>query len=196
VQMSSEKLNVLCFGDSLTEGLYSKWGRAMWPYTNEFSKLLGEKFAVYNGGVSGATTKQMLSQLEDWLNSKTNFKYVLILGGTNDLSTKPADKIAETLIQLITAALHHGATTFTLSVPEMRFGGSLFEEEKRTAINASLKEFADKTENCYYVDWAPRIPNNYHEYEHPMWSDNIHLSKEGYNEMGKVIYELCKDKIV
>lgn len=191
---TNETTRILCFGDSLTEGLCNQRSWEMKPYTTIFKELLGDRFIVCNAGVSGIRTSTMLEQIESELLSP--YEYVLILGGTNDLSSSKVDTITSNLIGIHQKALNKGIKTFALSIPQMVFGNTLYKEEKRIAINENLKKFANETENCYYIDWATEIPNNYGTPGAQYWADNIHLNELGYTKMGKTIFELCKDKIV
>ena len=52
-----ESINILCFGDSLTEG-YSKWGMSMTPYADSLKEWLkaawpSAKLVVDVNGMSG-----------------------------------------------------------------------------------------------------------------------------------------------
>ena len=188
-------VNILAFGDSLTEGLCNKYSWEMKPYTNRLQTLLGEEFEVHNAGVSGEETSSMLTRLPKLLKNN-QYKFVFILGGTNDMSTLKAETISQNLIKLHRYALTAGCISFALSIPEMKFGSSLFKNEKRITINRALEDFAEQNENCFFVPWADAIPNNYARGDsHPMWSDNIHLSQEGYEKMGTVIFDLCHQKL-
>lgn len=192
--MSKQKEeNILCFGDSLTEGLCDKVNWKMQPYTTKFQELVGDRFVVENYGVSGAETVTMIDTIDFHLQNK-NYSFIFILGGTNDLATLTMEKITSNLLQIHKKALNAGATTFALSIPEMKYGGTLFEEEKRNAVNENLKNFAQETPNCYFLSWDTEIRNNNANYK--FWSDNIHLSEDGYSKMGQVIFDLCKSIIM
>merc|ERR1712137_1309458 len=189
----------LCVGDSLTEGLFRYWEMA--PYTDTLAECLGPNWQVENAGVSGETTKEIRQRLLDHkILRPGTCDAVLILGGTNDLSELSGKQIADNLRSLHQLACEHNANcqVFMLSIPQMRVGSELFQEEKRMEINESLKQLCEESPNSHYIDWAQEIPNppgsqNSDDPNGELWSDNIHLSRLGYQKMGTVIYDRIKD---
>lgn len=188
---------ILCFGDSLTEGLVGGgFSNGFKPYTIRLGELLGDSYEIANYGDSGEGTKSMVSRLPEVLNGSVNFEYAFILGGTNDLCNRPVSFIVNNLQSLHDCCASRGVKSFALAIPEMKYAGDLFENEKRISVNKALEEYANAQKNMTYIDWASALPNTWirGEDETGNWSDNIHLSAKGYTKMAELIYEQCKNK--
>lgn len=88
-----KRMNILCFGDSLTEGYYNG-GKNFHPYTWKLKELLEEKAnsqqcsSVTNAGVSGETIcVDMKARLPNSLKKHgvKNVDVLIMQGGTNDI---------------------------------------------------------------------------------------------------------------
>ena len=183
---------VLCLGDSLTEGLVTSNKYEFYPYTNCLQEMLGNEYEVVNKGYSGDRTDQIMNSLIELIKcTGFDYQFAIILGGTNDLCQTDGEEIIKNLQFIAERCIQKGAITFLLSIPEMQFDGTLFEEEKRQSVNSSLENFANNTKNCYYIDFGAKIINDpkSSKYNKDYWSDNIHFSELGYKLMGEIIYE-------
>ena len=87
----TEKLRILCFGDSLTAG-YTNWGLSHFPYGEALNERLRDKLPsthviVDTNGFSGDQVRgQFLKRMERACETKaTPYDWIIVLGGTNDL---------------------------------------------------------------------------------------------------------------
>lgn len=187
---------ILCFGDSLTRGLYvapdGEW-RKVHPYSLRLNDLLRNESTSVAAGVNGELTKDMVERLPGELAANPATRIVVILGGTNDLGHRiPARTVVANLIKLHTIAHNHtyhdpDRPTFTVAVtiPNARWP---FDPQARLDINSGLRAFAKS--NCHVALLDLESHRNQSVAENsPFWSpDFVHLSPEGYDEIGELLY--------
>lgn len=197
---------VLCFGDSLTEGLVSF--NSYTPYSDQLEWRLHDAFgtggklpAIINAGLSGESARDMVSRLQRLLRPceddddvrlfDESPDVVLILGGTNDLSRLHPKQITELLLSLHMIAHRAGAITGVLTIPESLNSFSKEEafKEVREEVNDALREFAKgNADKAVLVDVAAAFPQD--EEHADLWSkDGTHLSAKGYEALGDLLAE-------
>ena len=188
---------VLCFGASLTEGFVGPGLRNRFePYTNRLGELLGNSYEVLNYGLSGENSASMVIRLPLLLDCAVNFECVFILGGTNDLNIETDCSIANNLKKLHDLCALHGVRSFALSIPEVVGPNGLFQNVKRINVNKALEDYASVQTNMTFIDWASNLPNTWQVGgdQNDNWSDNLHLTGQGYNKMAEIIFKECNKK--
>jgi len=182
---------VLCFGDSLTRGMTSRGEYS--PYSDQLEQRLRQFAAppvVVNAGVSGQTTRGMLSRLPGLLRKgaepQLKFDVVVILGGTNDLRSLDVGEIVDNLVELHSMAHAAGAITGVLTLPEYGRGGSDVQK-KWAQVNQALRGYAARNPSTtFLVDVANAIPQD--SAHSALWdSDRVHLSRNGYQALGDLV---------
>jgi lysophospholipase L1-like esterase len=159
---------------------------------------------VLEAGIDGEQVTRMLMRLPEsvdkLIRAGTDVKFVVILGGTNDLN-KAKDKTAGTVLKHI-IRLHqevqHDArsrksTIYTVAVgiPEITGWGT--SEEDRVKINAGLREYATQcADSVLYVDWEVAFSRKVEENSALWSSDNVHFSAKGYDKIGDILYDSMK----
>ncbi|EDO38266.1 predicted protein [Nematostella vectensis] len=209
---TARKLRILAFGDSLTQGeTYNS--TTYLPYTTRLRELMEKNgfgcFDLDNAGITGEFVRdELINRLPGILEKQGPYDLVVILGGTNDLSThKTGDEEAlyKGIVQLHELSLKHGAKTLLLTMPESDFfykdlaatGTSYVKEEGekgRVTVNEMLREFARKCEGVYLCDIEKAIPQRSLNEEKLdlYWDDGLHFTPEGYNKMAEVIFDTIK----
>eukprot|EP01103_Thecamoeba_quadrilineata_P008688 TRINITY_DN1841_c0_g1_i2.p1 TRINITY_DN1841_c0_g1~~TRINITY_DN1841_c0_g1_i2.p1 ORF type:complete len:151 (-),score=20.66 TRINITY_DN1841_c0_g1_i2:232-651(-) len=136
--------HVLAFGASLTEG-YHNGGYDFHPYTIRLEQLLKTKgeFMVWNYGISGQTTKDMIQRLPNIFKEKGSnfFSAAIILGGTNDLWERTPEKTIVNLYKLHSIMISNGLISFAVTLPELKFEGDpefKWLTETRNIVNHQL----------------------------------------------------------
>jgi lysophospholipase L1-like esterase len=189
---------VLCFGDSLTEGLVRS-GDPLSPYSDHLAMRLSRcavgsatPAIVINAGLSGETTEPMARRLDGILQflfkAKVVPDIVLILGGTNDLGDVQQDVVVENLLALHRMAHNAGAITLVLTVPVCGYNGQEdFAKEQRVHINCKLRAFAtEHSDKSVLVDVAAAIPQGGSCTD--LWmSDGVHMSAKGYRALADLV---------
>jgi len=196
---NNNKRYVLAFGDSLTEGFYN-WGMKFHPYSNKLKDLLDMEgfYGIDQFGISGETTRSMVSRLKELFDSSQyKYSFVIILGGTNDLGEKKPDKIVANLKSLYTQCIDHGALPIAVTIPEMSQELQLkWLTPCRNTVNEQLKAFCTE-KNIPVVDLATKIPyaslsdSDRKKY----WDDGIHFTPAGYDKFATIIHEVLKTKL-
>lgn len=181
----------------MTAGYYD-FGTSFHPYTNELNKLLSDKgnqVEIDNYGKSGERTESMVSRFQLLL-CKKRYDLAIILGGTNDLGlcTDP-EKIFSSLKSMFDFAILNQVVPVAVTVPENKAESSFdWIKNTRTTLNVLLKEYCEK-EKIPVVDLAAKIP--YHsltkEEKKVLWDDGLHLTANGYDRFGAVVYDTIQE---
>ena len=201
--------NILCYGDSLTAGYCSP---KFTPYAESLSIELNEP--IDYAGLCGWTTRDMIRKADEevteafglsypglrYLLQSGNYQIVLLMAGTNDLGTTNASIIAENLAKLHHMCHETGASTVAVTVPQSAFSsdyqkpGKLSLRKRQKEVNRLLEIFASEhSENCLFVEVEEKIP---WIPDSPDWSyDGLHMSKCGYEKLGRILSPMIKDLI-
>jgi len=151
-------LQILCFGDSLTEG-YSMFGMKYTPYSETLQTRLDEqlgsewKVEIETDGVSGElVTAGFRKRMEVLYGAKrvreSPFDWVIFLGGTNDIAYGVSTNKLYDEIKAITAIpLKTGAKVLMLTVPECGVRSANLDE-RRNDLNALIKGDERKDVAC------------------------------------------------
>ena len=83
-----------------------------------------------------------------------------------------------------------GRKTVALTIPETKLderdnNGSFARARKW--LNEQLETFAYKSKNSLLIDIASRIPRTKNNTR--LWDDGLHLTPEGYDKMGELVYQ-------
>lgn len=109
-------VNILCLGDSLTEG-YGVAKSEAWPAVTE--SILREKkidVTLVNAGISGSTTASAQARLRWHLKSKVKFDWMILALGANDgLRGQPVKGIKQNLQRAVDAAKEAGIKKIILA---------------------------------------------------------------------------------
>jgi len=106
-----KKFNLLCMGDSLTEG-YNIDKKNCWV-----SLLKDRKgWNIENAGISGDMTAGMLARLPIAL-EKDEYTHVFIMGGTNDVEFGLAPNLIISNIKAIMRQLRYLGIHYTIGIP-------------------------------------------------------------------------------
>lgn len=215
-----KELSILCFGASLTAGYYH-FGCEYHPYALRLKEKLQAafpttKFTVDEDGLPSDLVikpgrflprikeKCVFSRLSFLRCSLTiavdgsNYDWVIVLGGTNDLGRGyPASKIYPALQEVWEVALDNGAFVLALTIPECSVASTTLDQ-RRNEVNSSI--LSHKAQGFYAFDLHGKVP--YHsaaeEFRKRIWDDGLHFTAEGYDLVGEVVGEhliaLLKDQ--
>eukprot|EP00287_Rhodomonas_sp_CCMP768_P012988 CAMPEP_0196734132 /NCGR_PEP_ID=MMETSP1091-20130531/12957_1 /TAXON_ID=302021 /ORGANISM="Rhodomonas sp., Strain CCMP768" /LENGTH=255 /DNA_ID=CAMNT_0042077593 /DNA_START=290 /DNA_END=1058 /DNA_ORIENTATION=+ len=143
---------ILCDGDSLTAGLLGNWCAKFEPYAKRLGQLLNTR--VDHVGLSGWDTQQMVDALDSpssedvkrvrWepaglrlalqraKDDNDPYDVVIIMAGTNNLTTMPTSNNVANLVKLHTCAADFGAKVISVAVPRHR---ELLSEPDRSMLD-------------------------------------------------------------
>jgi len=199
---SNIRLRILAFGASLTEGYYSD-GSLFHPYTIRLSQLLRSLFNtvdIDNAGVSGEAvlSTTMLPRLQRLLSSTINkYDWVLILAGTNDTmrDQQKASRVFDGYKLLINECHKHESRVLCMTLPETMYPRESPYDRERQEFNRLLKEeLIPENNNIVILDIDRLLPqHSLSPNEHKqIWDDGVHLTPQGYDRLGELIYEKLK----
>ncbi len=190
-------LEILGFGDSLTAGTpgydpdfggdeTSQYG--FWLL--ESSKSEGHHHISFvNQGAPGELAQLMHGRLERLLQQK-RYDIVIILGGSNDIGWGyPVHAIFKTLTNLWSLATDKRARVVTCTVPPI---GSIFPDiqEKQGELNGLILKAPKDTEGIIAVDLFSVLADSDNLLLPTFDSgDGLHLSVQGYRQMGETIWK-------
>ena len=195
-------INILTFGDSLTEG-YHRFGFAFHPYSNELKRCIDENYGdrgknvcVKECGLSGEFTDHMIPRLRSLLDHSSGesvYNVVCILAGTNDLSSDDsAEEIFNRLSELysLVFAHHENTVLVTITIPEALFLDFDYVE-RRSSINSFIKDHASSMNERKVIclDLEKEIPYRVNkEKDSELWDDALHMTPAGYDKFGGLIF--------
>ena len=164
---------IICFGDSLTEGIGAESGE---EYPTVLSRELGMR--VVNAGQSGDTSARALERLSDSVVNK-NPRLVIVLLGANDfLRQVPTAETRKNLQAIVRRIQDHGAM---VAIAGMRLG--LFTDEYGPIFEETAKEFG-----ALYIPQVMKGIFNDSKFK----SDQFHPNSAGYRLIAERIAEEIK----
>eukprot|EP00299_Pterocystis_sp_00344_P002442 c12754_g1_i1.p1 GENE.c12754_g1_i1~~c12754_g1_i1.p1 ORF type:complete len:207 (+),score=40.44 c12754_g1_i1:24-623(+) len=194
----SEEIRLLCFGDSLTEGMIDF--NTFSPYTEPLQEKLddaGLNVFVLNGGNSGdSAIFDMPERLTQYLSTpdKPPYHYMVLLGGTNDFGREDHEVIFDSLKAMHEQVLDSGAIrTFAVTIPE-----AVFEKwdtrvhDNRQELNKSILQLAASNNRISVIDLATAMPQT----SDGFWaSDGLHMTEKGYQNFASVVFDAVEKHI-
>lgn len=187
-------VNIICIGDSLTEGYVTKETKRYYPYSTSLQKWLNKnsihKYKIHNIGVSGATTSKILRHVKQQSLDENKYDIAIILAGTNDLLHKTSAQIMENIKKIHHVCLHAGIPNIiALSLPQIHFERPV-REAKRIVLNSKLRTWCNTMYNIQYIPFGEMFMYNARS---NIWAHNgYHLSVSGYKKMGEYIAKKIK----
>jgi uncharacterized protein (TIGR02145 family) len=178
---------VYCMGNSITAA-----GR----YENVLNSLLGVSWGVVNLGITGQTTAQMLARFTQDVIMPGDAKYVIVLGGVNDVRLdRTAPQIEPNLQSMYTAAHNAGIKVVAVSIlPFKNFKGDKpWTAEKQAVLDdvnawiSTTAVHADYKVNAYAALEDPVNPDcllpayDSGDGLHPSWAGQIVLANAIYH---------------
>ena len=119
---------IICFGDSLTEGVGASAGE---DYPSVLSRQLGSP--VINAGVRGDTTAAALERLADQVLNKNPRLVILLLGGNDFLRQRPRRETRQNLEEIVRRVQAHDAMVVIAGIRLGVFGDDYAEIFEQTA---------------------------------------------------------------
>ncbi len=166
----SKGLNVICFGDSLTEGIGASAG-------GDFPSLLSQKLGrqVVNAGRHGETTRDALKRIKQDVLEKSPKLVILEFGGNDFLKRIPQQETFDNTDKMVEMIQKQGSMVALATV-----GIGLFRDE----YYAGFKKIARERRTIFIPDIMKGIMS-----EPELKSDQIHPNDAGYKIIAERIYK-------
>lgn len=171
--LGSDGETIICFGDSLTEGVGAEPGK---DYPSVLSRLLVTP--VINAGRRGDTAAQALARLSGAVLSRNPRLVIVLLGGNDFLRRVPPEQTRKSLEEIVRRIQAAGAM---VAIAGMRLG--LFSDELGPIFEAT----ADKFNAIYIAQVMKGILT-----DSGLRSDPIHPNSAGYRLIAERIAEKIK----
>ena len=199
--MSTSKIHILCYGDSLTAGFCLR-GLKFVPYATtlhtKLSSLGLHNISIDHFGLSGWTTQQLLKNkdkdtLTDFAGKtgpglskafqRQSYDLLILMAGTNDLGYGfTNEEIFDNLQALTKIALKTNTSVLNLGIPDSGYiFSNLNVRVKRDQINEKLANSAKVHNFLTYAD----APITYNEETEEFDEDTLHFSELGYQRFGE-----------
>jgi len=213
---AAKTFNILCFGDSLTEGYYNR-GLDMHPYAESLMDELNKNNSIPIGydsisckalGFSGYRTSQLEQMMEKNEDSfLKDIDLVLIMSGTNDIGNgNDLMNIMKSLYVIHKCAWDKGISTIAMTIPESRFTNrpGAFSD-RRDQMNEMIKTEVSTKNNklCHFINISRLIPyqESYTSSHNPeklqLWEkDGLHMTAQGYTQFGILLSSLISPIIM
>jgi len=162
--------NIICFGDSITEG----WGAGV---GEDYPSLLRKRVSrpVINAGRSGDTTGEALQRLEEDVLSADPYLVIVELGANDYLKQAPRQQTFKNLDEIVSRIQERGAMVV---LAEVRVG--LLRDE----YYEGLRAIAENRRALFIPDIMRGITWNA-----DLKSDGIHPNAKGYALIAGKIYQ-------
>jgi acyl-CoA thioesterase-1 len=164
---------IICFGDSLTEGVGAEAGQ---EYPTILSRLLGIR--VVNAGQRGDTTAHALERINTSVVNKNPRLVILLLGGNDFLRQVPTRETRQNLKELVRQIQDHGAM---VAIAGIKLG--FFTDEYGPIFEETAAEFG-----AIYI---PQVMKGIFN-DTKLRSDQIHPDSAGYRLIAERIAEKIK----
>jgi acyl-CoA thioesterase I len=164
---------IICFGDSLTEGVGAGEGE---DYPSALSRQLASP--VLNAGRGGDTTADALQRLSDTVLSKNPRLVILFLGGNDFLRQRPRQETRKNLEEIVQRVQARGAI---VAIVGMRLG--LFTDEYARIFEETARQFG-----ALYIPGVMKGILSDAKFR----SDPIHPNGSGYRLIAERIAEKVK----
>lgn len=166
--------SVICFGDSLTEGVGADDNQT-YPY------FLQQKISipVINEGVRGDTSQDGLNRL-DSLNDVKNSLVIVEFGANDFFRQVPPFLTKQNIEQIVDKLKDKGATVVVVSV-----------EDKQLNLLYKMLQSVAKDKNILFIDG---ILNEFWNNRN-MFFDDVHPNSQGYKIVAEKIYKNIRNII-
>jgi lysophospholipase L1-like esterase len=165
-------IDLLFLGDSITEG----WGKALQVWKDNYEPL-----HVANFGIGGDRTQHVLWRIENGELDGIHPKVCVLMIGTNNTNSDPADKIAAAVDKIVKEVQEKtSAKVLLLAVfPRERKQDKPDQMETIKQINERLAKL-DNGKTIRYLDIGPKFMGPDGHLNQKLFSDGLHPNVEGY----------------
>ena len=180
-------VGLLFLGDSITQG----WGGQREIWERHFGK-----YKPANFGIGGDRTQHVLWRIENGeLEPPMKPKAIVLMIGTNNSASDPAEKIASGIEKIVaTARQKTGAKVLLLAIfprgesPEKAAN----QREVINAVNERIKKL-DDGKNVRFLDLSEKFMNGDGTISKEIMHDYLHLTRKGYQTWAEALEEPLRE---
>lgn len=174
---------LVCFGDSLTAGLGTRAGQSYPDYLQKDMDALGYRYRVVNEGISGNTTKDGVTRLNDVLKLKPEIA-VVEFGGNDGLRGLPIERSEANLDEIVRTLKAAGVKVALAGItlpPD-------YGEDYIHQFDAMYTDIAKK----YRVPMLPFLLEHVYGQPGMMQRDQTHATAKGNEAVAKNVLGLVR----
>jgi len=178
---------MLFLGDSLTYGYDVPYGRG---WVELSMKTLKETYPITytNAGINGDTLQGMIYRLEHYVEANSNYDYIWIMGGSNDLLMgRTGIACYEKLLKLVAIAKRTSATVIVGIPMESILDYGDFNREVATYRNYIVDgaQSSDVKQSYQIIDFYAIIHDLLAQ-QQLVFAGDVHPNEAGYKAMSDV----------
>jgi lysophospholipase L1-like esterase len=180
--------DLLFLGDSITAG----WNRQKEIWDAHFGK-----YKPANFGIGGDRTQHVLWRIENGeLEPPMKPKTIVLMIGTNNSASDPAEKIAAGIEKIVsTARQKTGAKVLLLAVFPRGETEEKAAKQRRVIkdVNERIKKLDDGGKNVRYLDIGEKFMNADGTISKEIMNDYLHLTEKGYQIWAEALDQPLKE---
>jgi len=169
---TSSGVNIICLGDSLTQGIGASKGH---DYPSLLSQVLGT--TVINAGVDGDETADAMKRLESDVLAKDPRLVVVELGANDFLDGQPLEQAFENLDQIVRRIEERGAMVVLVGIAPGPLGDT-------------LQHYYDALIHKYHVAFIPKALEGILANPALKSNDHLHPNDRGYELIAERIQQV------
>ena len=188
-QAKQGNIDLLFLGDSITQG----WTKAPQVWKDNYEPLHAANF-----GIGGDRTQHVLWRIENGELDGIHPKVCVVMIGTNNSNTDPADKIAAAVEKIVHEVQDKtGAKILLLAVfPRERSSDKNNQMETIKQVNEKIAKL-DNGKTIRYLDIGAKFMGADGQLNQKLFSDGLHPNVEGYqiwaDAMKPLLDEMMKE---
>jgi lysophospholipase L1-like esterase len=182
-------VDVVFFGDSITDGWRGGGGKAVWD--KNFEPLKAANF-----GIGGDRTQHVLWRIVNGEMDGIKPKVAVVMIGTNNSGSDPAAEIAEGVTEIVKLIRSKSSETKVLLLAVFPRGQKIPNPgtDKLTEVNKVLAKL-DDGKNVRYLDIGPKFLDKEGQLPKDTMPDYLHLSGKGYEIWAEAMMPLLKEML-
>lgn len=177
--------SILFVGDSITE-------------FNPVQELISSKIPIYNRGIRGLTSLQLLSHIKDQIiDVKARFIFLMI--GVNDLKTRTPKDVFRTISEIVEKVKKDCPNTTLFLQAVLPINES--DEFKRSNTGRSnqsicqLNQLLKTIDGVTWLDYHDMLYDNHKQLAHDYTVDGVHLTVSAYHLLAQKLQEIINEVV-
>ncbi len=193
---SQAGFTILCIGDSHTAGFPDydpltggdpESSYQFWLREGLLAEVPDHEFRLINEGVCGDSSRGIVARLFRSLASR-RCDLAILAGGTNDLGMISEEQIMKHLTEGYEACRSRGIPVIAPTIPPISLQGYGAPIKK---VNLAIEKYASAANGVFFADWFGALKDEDAFLADRFDSgDGVHLSVEGYKQIGTLMVPL------
>lgn len=171
---------IVFIGDSITE-------------FNPIEELIESSLKIYNRGIRGITSLQLLDHLEEQILG-VKPKIIFLMIGVNDLKTREPQVVFETILTIIKQVKKNlpQSKIYLQSILPINESSRFIRNKNRRSTKTILilNKLLSEIDNVYWLDLHSLLRNSNNELPERYTTDGVHLTIDAYRIISQKFQEI------